>query len=258
MFNLKGKRAFITGGASGIGLAVGRRLKSSGAEVVLADIVDGQSAATELGAEFVFLDVSNEIAVAAALKTVASAGPIDIMINNAGIAGKDNFVAIENGQEAHFSQLIDINQMGVFFGLKHAPKVMRDGGSIINTSSLASTYALAGNSQYSATKAAIEALTRAAALELGGRDIRVNAVAPAFMRTAMGANDLGNAIAHDRTAFARLGEMDDLVGVYHFLAADESRYITGQTLAVDGGMSLGITAQAMDRYKTHQGLSSVK
>lgn len=180
-------------------------------------------------------------------------GPLDIVVFNAGITGQDNFVKIAEGNADHFAQVIDVNQKSVFYGLKHAPSRMNDGGAIINTSSLAASYALSGNSQYSATKAAVEALTKVAALELGARGIRVNAVAPAFMRTAMGASDLGVAIAKDRTALRRLGEMEDLVGVYHFLAADESRYITGQTIVVDGGMGLGITEQAMAAYTSVAG-----
>ena len=254
MFDLSGKTAFVTGGSAGIGLAVGTRFRNAGARVVLADIADGKEAADRIGAEFLTLDVSDEQAVAGAMAEAKSRiGPLDIVINNAGITGRDNFVSIANGTAAHFAQVIDVNQKSVFYGLKHAPGAMNDGGSIINTSSMASCYALAGNSQYSATKAAVESLTRVAALELGNRNIRVNAVAPAFMRTAMGASDLGEAIAADRTAFARLGEMDDLIGVYHFLAADESRYITGQTFAVDGGMSLGITERAMAHYSSERG-----
>ena len=249
MFDLTGKTAFITGGSAGIGLAVGDRFRSAGAKVVLTDIVDGSAQAAEIGVEFLKLDVSDEREVQAALAQAAEmVGALDIVVNNAGITGKDNFVSIADGSADHFAQVIDINQKSVFYGLKHAPSAMNDGGAIINTSSMASGYALTGNSQYSATKAAVESLTKVAALELGDRGIRVNAVAPAFMRTAMGASDLGIAIAGDRTAFGRLGEMEDLIGVYHFLAADESRYITGQTIAVDGGMSLGISVQAMANY----------
>jgi len=249
VFDLSGKKAFITGGSAGIGLAVATRMRAAGADVVLADITDGEEAATNIGAHFLTLDVSDEDAVARALEDATNlVGKLDITINNAGITGRDNFVAITEGRAEHFAQVIDVNQKSVFYGLKHAPRWMNDGGAIINTSSMASSYALTGNSQYSATKAAVESLTKVAALELGGRGIRVNAVAPAFMRTAMGASNLGIAIADDRTAFSRLGEMKDLIGVYHFLAADESRYITGQTIAVDGGMSLGITEQAMVAY----------
>jgi NAD(P)-dependent dehydrogenase (short-subunit alcohol dehydrogenase family) len=253
MFDLEGRTAVITGGAAGIGFAVGQRFRYAGAEVVLADVVDGTDAAAGIGARYEPLDVSDERAVAGLFHRLrAEIGPIDIVVNNAGITGRDNFVAIAEGQATHFGQVIGVNQMGVFFGLKHAPASMRDGGSIINTSSLASTYSLSGNSQYSATKAAVESMTRVAALELGPRGIRVNAVAPAFMRTAMGASALGEAIAEDRTAFGRLGEMADLIGAYHFLAADESRYMTGQTLCIDGGMGLGITERAMARYASEE------
>ena len=139
-----------------------------------------------------------------------------------------------------------INQWGVFFGLKHAPGVMNDGGSIINTASLAAIIKMAGSGAYSATKAAVVSMTKMAALELGHRGIRVNAVCPGYIDTALGSGDEGKMISEQFTALGRVGTPEDLSGVFHFLAAEESAYMTGQALVVDGGWSCGPTPQVLE------------
>jgi NAD(P)-dependent dehydrogenase (short-subunit alcohol dehydrogenase family) len=248
MFSLEGRNAFITGGAAGIGLGVARRFRDAGASVVIADMVDASEAAGEIGAAYIELDVSDEDAVRAALeKAVELNGKLDILVNNAGIVGKENFFKIADGTPKNLDLMFAVNTFGVFYGIKHGQHLMNDGGSIINTSSLASTMGVSGNSQYSGTKAAVDQISRIAAIELGHRGIRVNAVCPTFVRTAMGGSDTGVALAENLTALGRLGEVDDLVGLYHFLAADESSYITGQVFNVDGGWSAGLSQQLMDR-----------
>lgn len=248
MFSLDGKSAFITGGASGIGLAVARRYSEAGADVVIADRADGAEVAAEIGATYAKLDVSDGQAVKAALdEAVAMNGKLHVLVNNAGITANENFYAIEDGTAENLQLIFAVNTFGVFYGLKYGPKQMHDGGSIINTSSLASTMGVPGNSQYSGTKAAVDQISHIAALELGARNIRVNTICPGFFRTAMGGSDLGNTLAEEMTALGRVGEVDELVGLYHFLAAEESRYITGQSFNVDGGWSAGISKQLMDR-----------
>jgi len=247
MFSLKNKNAFVTGAAGGIGLAVAKRFREAGARVVIADLVDGGEAAEDIGATFVKLDVSDETAVRTALEeSGALNGKLDILVNNAGITGKENFFKIEQGTPENLDLMFKVNTFGVFYGLKHGPAQMNDGGSIINTSSLASTMGVPGNSQYSGTKAAVDQISRVAALELGSRAIRVNAICPTFVRTSMGASDLGLALAESLTALGRLGELEDLTGMYHFLASDESRFITGQTFNVDGGWSAGLSSQLLE------------
>jgi NAD(P)-dependent dehydrogenase (short-subunit alcohol dehydrogenase family) len=249
MFSLQDRNAFITGGASGIGLAVARRYAEAGANVVIADLQDGSRQADGIGAHYMELDVSDSKAVRAALEKAAEInGKLHVLVNNAGITAKENWLPIEQGTQDNLELIFAVNTYGVFYGLKHGPDAMHDGGSIINTSSLASTMGVPGNSQYSGTKAAVDQISRIAALELGSRGIRVNTVCPGFFRTSMGGSDLGEVMANEMTALGRIGETDDLVGIYHFLAADESRYITGQAFNVDGGWTAGVSKQLMGRF----------
>ena len=254
MFSLEGKTAFITGGAAGIGLGVAKRYIQAGAKVVITDVADGTAIAEEIGATYLRLDVADEQQVKEALeKAVQIIGKLDIVVNNAGITGQDNFIAIAEGKVDHLLEVFKINAFGVFFGLKHAPTAMNDDGSIIITSSLAAAMGLPGNSQYSGTKAAVNSFCQIAALELGPRGIRVNSVCPGFINTKMGASDLGTYIASKVTALGHIGEVEELVGVYHFLAADESRYITGQVFNVDGGWTAGVSHQLMETYTKESG-----
>ena len=257
MFSLKGKTAFITGGREGIGLGIAKRYIKAGAKVVIADIADGTAIADDIGATYLRLDVGDEEQVKEALgKAVKILGKLDIVVNNAGITGRDNFIAIAEGKADHLLEVFKINAFGVFFGLKHAPNMMNDGGSIIITSSLAAVMGVPGNSQYSGTKAAINSFCQIASLELGPRKIRVNSVCPGFINTQMGASNLGTYMSSKVTALGRIGEVEELVGVYHFLAADESRYITGQIFYVDGGWTAGVSQQSMEKYVKESGWDS--
>ena len=249
MFSLRGKAAFVTGGAAGIGLAIARRFARAGANVIIADVADGTNAATEIGGSYLKLDVADDSAVRKTLEAaVEMTGKLHVLVNNAGITANENWYAIKDGTTANLERIFSVNTYGVFHGLKHGPAFMHDGGSIINTSSLASTMGLPGNSQYSGTKAAVDQISRIAALELGPRRIRVNAVCPSFVRTDMGGGDLGAAMAKRVTALGRIGEADELAALYHFLAADDSAYITGQVFNFDGGWSAGISEQLMATF----------
>jgi NAD(P)-dependent dehydrogenase (short-subunit alcohol dehydrogenase family) len=254
MFSLEGKNAFITGGANGIGLAVAKRYSEAGANVVIADLTDGTNVARQIGAHYLKLNVADENQVKNSLtEAVELNGKLDIVVNNAGITGRDDFVAITEGNAKHLLEVFEVNTFGVFYGLKHAPALMNNGGSIIITSSLSAVMGVPGNGQYSATKAAIGQLGRVSALELGPRGIRVNSICPSFLRTDMGGDNLGTYIASMVSAVGHIGELKDVVGVYHFLAADESRYVTGQVLNVDGGWSAGLSNQVMDSYRKESG-----
>ena len=245
MFSLEGKNAFITGGMRGIGQAVAKRFIKAGAKVVIADIADASRVAEEIGATYVKVDVGNEDSVAEALKAATELldGKLDIACNNAGVG--DIGPKIEETELALIEKVTRINQWGVMYGLKHAPKHMNDGGSIINTSSAAAYLNVIGTAVYSAAKKAVVSMTEMSALELGGRGIRVNAVCPGYIETDMGSGDEGQKLSQMFTALGRQGTTDDIVGVFHFLAADESAYITGQSIIVDGGWLAGPTAQLL-------------
>ena len=245
MFSLEGKRAFITGAAGGIGRAVAERFIQAGASVVITDIVDSQAVAAEIGAQFIQADVGSEESVASALKqAMKQLGRLDIVVNNAGIG--DVGSTLEETPQEIVERITRINQWGVLYGLKHAPGVMNDGGSIINTASLAAIIKMAGSGAYSATKAAVISMTKMAALELGHRGIRVNAICPGYIDTALGSGDEGKILSEQFTALGRVGTTSDITGVFHFLAADESSYLTGQALIVDGGWSCGPSPQILD------------
>jgi NAD(P)-dependent dehydrogenase (short-subunit alcohol dehydrogenase family) len=246
MFELSGKTAFITGGAAGIGFAVAERLIAAGARVAIGDVSDASAVATKLGAVFTHCDVSREDSVATALRDVSGRlGYLDIVINNAGVG--DVGPTFQETDQTLLEKLTRINQWGVLYGLKHAPALMNDCGSIINTSSAAAVLNMVGSGVYSAGKAAVLSMTRMAALELGSRGIRVNAVCPGYVATGMGSGAEGLELARTFTALGRGATVDDLVGVFHFLAADESRYLTGQAIVVDGGWSCGPTTQLLER-----------
>ncbi len=139
--------------------------------------------------------------------------------------------------------MFNVNTLGVYYGLKYGPRHMRDGGSIINTASLGATVVFPGSGPYSASKASVLSFTQMSAVELASRNIRVNAVAPSFIRTPMAANDieLFERIGAYATVTGRIAEPDEVAAVYHFLASDDASYINGQIINVDGGMSLGFT-----------------
>jgi len=245
MFSLENKTAVVTGAAGGIGRAAAERYVQAGARVVITDIVDSLSVANEIGAEFILMDVGSEESVRAGFSEAAELlGPLDIVVNNAGI-GDVGSVLAETAQEL-MERTTRINQWGVFYGLKHAPALMNDGGSIVNTSSLAALLKMAGSGAYSATKAAVISLTKMAALELGQRGIRVNAVCPGYIATALGSGEEGRTLCEQFTALGRVGTTEDLAGVFHFLAAQESSYLTGQAIVVDGGWSCGPSPQILN------------
>ena len=246
MFTLEGKSAFVTGGASGIGLAVGRLFAENGASVVIADLSDGRAVAQEFGAHYVHVDVSDEDSVRGAIaRAVELVGKLDILVNNAGV-GDIGPELIETDQ-ALLEKVTRINHFGVVYGLKHGPPSMNDGGSIINTSSMASMINMPGSAIYSAGKRAVNSLTEMSALELGDRGIRVNAVCPGYIDTAMGSGEEGRLLSEAFTALGRAGTTADVAGVFLFLASDASRYVSGVSLPVDGGWHCGPSPRLLEK-----------
>lgn len=244
---LKGKVAIITGGANGIGRAAVKRFLEEGAKIVIADIQ--KEAGEELeksyrnqGYDVFFVPVN--VAVKEEVENMVEKakeryGKIDILINNAGITRDAMLVKMT---EEQFNAVIDVNLKGVFYCTQAVAKVMIEQGygKIINTSSVSGIYGNIGQTNYAAAKAAIVGMTKTWAKELGKKGINVNAVAPGFTKTTM-VEKMPEKILNymeSITSLKRLGEPDDIANAYLFLASDESNYITGHVLHVDGGIMM--------------------
>ena len=238
-FSLKDKAVFITGGASGIGLGTAERFLQEGARVVIADIQPPPQTVLDAGAVFLTVDVTQrDVVVEAFRQAEAATGPLDAIIHNAGMPGRGTHIT--ESDEAVLDKVVALNFYGTYYVLKYGPRHMRDGGAIITTASVAGLQQNEGFFDYSATKAAVISMTKTAAVELGLRGIRCNAVCPGPVRTPMlPPGHILNTLAKQLSAVGRIAEVDDLVGVYHFLASDQSRYVTGHTMVVDGGRLTG-------------------
>ena len=246
LFSLAGKNALVTGAAAGIGEAVARQLASQGAQVIVADLVDGSAVAESIGGHFVPVNVAEEASVLGCLQRCAALldGKLDIIVLNAGIG--DVGPTLEATDQELLDKVTAVNHYGVLYGLKHAPARMNDNGSIICTSSMAAFITVPGSGVYSAGKRAVNSLVETSALELGQRGIRVNAVCPGYTATAMGSGEEGQQLCEALTALGRVAEVEDIAGVFAFLASDASRYMTGQALKVDGGWDCGPTQALLE------------
>lgn len=242
LVDLHGRRAFVTGGAQGIGAAIATRLVEAGAKVTVGDVDESVvEIAEEFGATGVLCDVTDTPSVRAAIEVAAAGGGLNIVVNNAGIFPptgpmtevSDDFVA----------RMLDVNVRAQFSATREAVARMDRGGSIVNLASIAGLRGGAGISAYSASKAAVIAMTRAFANELGPTGIRVNAIAPGVIDTpgvqAQMAPLRESGVDIDRVIAAnplrRAGHPDDVARAALFLASDLAAFVTGQTLVVDGG-----------------------
>jgi NAD(P)-dependent dehydrogenase (short-subunit alcohol dehydrogenase family) len=242
------KVAIITGGSSGIGLAIAEKFISEGIHtVVVGRNADRLSAvAADLGSLCypVTCDLNNLPGIPLLIEQVMEQfGQIDILVNNAGINMKKDFISVTDEE---FQQVMTTNVSSVFAISREVVRHMlvRRNGSIINISSMAAQYGLPRVIAYSASKAAIDGMTRAMAVELSPHGIRINAIAPGFIETAMTAVALDadperKAKALDRTPMGYLGKPVDIAEAAAFLASDAARYITGVVMPVDGGNSVG-------------------
>jgi len=239
---LQGKKALITGGSSGIGLATAKLFKQNGARVAITGTDQGklERAKAEIGGDTVAIQ-ANVVSVAdltrMAEETKAAFGTLDIFFANAGAAAASPLGATE---EAVYTRLMDVNVKGVFFSVQAVVPLMTRGGSIILNSSWLDLRGVAGRGILSASKAAVRSFARTFAAELAPKGIRVNAVTPGFIRTDMlkglPEQKLTEALAGIR--MGRAGEPADVAKVILFLASDLAGYVTGQVLGVDGGMIL--------------------
>lgn len=260
-YDLTGRVAIVTGAAQGLGEGMANALAAAGARVMIADLQEaGSEVAARLGDQHGFVrhdvtdDASWESAVAA---TVERLGGLDILVNNAGIEITSLITELD---PAAVRRQLDVNVLGAALGLKHGLRAMRPGGaagrggSIVNVASVAATIAFPGIAVYSATKSAVDRLTRVAAMEAGklGYGVRVNCVYPGLVPTEMGAG-LANDMAElglfgspqeaveavvGLTPSGRLGTVEDMADAVVFLASDAARFINGVGLPVDGGMGM--------------------
>jgi 3-oxoacyl-[acyl-carrier protein] reductase len=246
MIDLSGKAAVVTGGSRGIGRAIVLRLAEQGADVSFS-YVSNQAAADETVAEVerrgrkglaVQANVTQPEAAEALIKAALDAmGKVDILVNNAGITRDDLIMrmSVDNWRD-----VLETNLFGAFFTLKAVtrPMLRARSGRIINITSVSGQAGQMGQANYSSAKAGLIGLTKAAARELASRNITVNAVAPGFVLTELtqDLNDDLKAQITDRTPLGRFGTTEEIAYAVAFFASDEAAYITGQVLAVDGGL----------------------
>jgi NAD(P)-dependent dehydrogenase (short-subunit alcohol dehydrogenase family) len=247
---LEGRVAVVTGAASGIGEATARRFVDEGARVVVADVQTerGSAVAASLGdaARFVDCDVTSEDAVAGAIAlAVDTWGRLDVMFNNAGVVGAIGPIA--ETDTTSWLKTIDILVHSVFYGCKHAAKVMvpQGSGSIISTSSAAGVLGGLGPHAYTTAKTAVIGLTKSVASELGASGVRCNAIAPGTIPTPLTAvvttgdpDDLDAVAESTRARYGRAGEALDIANAALYLASDESAFVNGHTLVVDYGRTI--------------------
>ena len=243
-FRLDGRRALVTGASRGIGLGCAVALAEAGADVVLAargaaalqDAVDAVSAVGHSAAALP-LDVTDVDAVRAA---VAAEGPFDILVNSAGIAR--HAPALETTTE-DFDAVVNINVRAAYFLAQAVAQGMGKGGSIIQISSQMGHVGGIDRAVYSATKHGVEGMTKAMAIEWGGRGIRVNTICPTFIRTPLTESTFADPEKvrwiEDKIKLGRVGQVEDIMGAVVFLASDAAALITGTALLIDGGWTAG-------------------
>ncbi|MFZ5913360.1 MAG: SDR family NAD(P)-dependent oxidoreductase [Pseudomonadota bacterium] len=261
----QGKVAVITGGASGIGAATVRKFVSEGAKVVIADMQEemGRKLAGELGANVHFqkTDVTREAEVKAAVEgAVAKFGRLDCIFNNAGFGGAAG--PVETISVEDYDITMDVLVKGVFLGIKHAAPILKAQGSgtIVNTASIAAFYSGIGPVLYNAAKAAVLQMTKSMALEFGYFGVRVNCVCPGIIATPLAAGRAGapqevidkmrESLGGDEgeEVLRRIGNPEEIADAVFWLASDESSYVNGHALVVDGGRTAGLPYQKQTNW----------
>ncbi|MDR7371332.1 SDR family oxidoreductase [Flavobacterium aquidurense] len=241
------KTAIVTGGNSGLGFATAKKLCDNGIKTYIIGRTKDKTedACKEIGPNAipVLYDLNDVDGISAMIENLTKENPIDILVNNAGINLKKEFLDVTNED---FLSIIHTNLLSVFAISKAVVKNMKEnnGGSIINISSMASQYGIPKVIAYSASKGAIESMTRAMAVELAPFGVRVNCVAPGFIKTKMSAKALDSDPERKnkvlgRTPMGILGEPSDIADAVYYFATSESKFTTGTILPVDGGNSIG-------------------
>lgn len=242
MLKLEGKTALVTGGSSGIGLAVARRFAQEGARVFVTGRrqaqLDEAVASIGAGAEGVQGDVTDAGDLERLFATIADkAGRLDILVVSSGVSEP---ASLEDTSEAHVDKAFDLNVRGLVFTVQRAVRLMGEGGAIVLVGSVAGSIGNPGYGSYSATKAAVRSYARTWTRELAPRGIRINTLSPGPIDTPMFDNvsDEYRAAITARIPFARLGRPDEVAAAALFLASDESSYVAGAELTIDGGMTV--------------------
>jgi 3-oxoacyl-[acyl-carrier protein] reductase len=237
--SLAGKTALVTGGSRGIGAAIVRELAGAGAVVVLgyrAGVEEAAALAGEVDARAVQADVASP---ADAARLVEEAGDVDILVNNAGVT-RDGLLA--RMPDDDWREVIETNLSSVFYTCRAVarPMMKKRAGSIVNVSSIVGVHGNFGQTNYAASKAGIIGFTKSLARELGSRGVRANVVAPGYVRTRL--TEVLPEEARDlmlkNTPLGRFGEPEDVARAVRFLCSDESSFITGEVLLVDGGLGM--------------------
>lgn len=251
-FSVTGKVCVVTGAFHGLGAVLARRLADHGAYMVLGDIRDCAPLAEELGGLAVRVDVTDEAQVEAMMQAAVDRfGTLDVVVNNVGVESFDGYLA--DMDVTAWRRDMDVNVLGVMLGIKHAIPHMPPGGSIINVASLFGLMPIPTLSSYDASKAAVIHLTRTAAVEIGPRGIRVNAICPtglthsSYLGRVEGVDNwLDDWLKLNHQHLDELGHADDCAALVHFLASDESRFINAQAIALDAGASAGPSIAAIE------------
>jgi 3-oxoacyl-[acyl-carrier protein] reductase len=257
MHGFDGKSVVVSGGAQGIGLGIARRFVDEGARVAIIDA--DQTALDTTLAEFAsrgqdvsghLADISDRSQVHAAISAaIASRGGIDVLVASAGIAGITPFLDIT---DSAWQRMFDVNVTGTFHTVQEAARVMSDGGSIVVVASTNAFFPEAETVHYSATKGALVAFVRAAALDLAPLGIRINAINPGLIRSRLSAVLVDDPVAGPAyladIPLGRWGEASDIAGLAAYLASDDAAYVTGEAVTIDGGVTLGV-ALNVDRSR---------
>ena len=237
--SLEGKTALVTGASKGIGRAIATELAAAGASVVLSyrtGADEAESLAAEIGARAVQADVSDP---GSATALVEEAGDVDILVNNAGVTRDGLLVRMSDDD---WRTVIDTNLASCFYTCRAASRGMmkKRGGTVVNISSIVGIHGNWGQTNYAASKAGIIGFTKSLARELGSRNVRANVVVPGYVKTQLTDVLPGEATEAmlTNTPLGRLGDPEDVAGAVRFLCSDESSFITGAVLLVDGGLGM--------------------